>query len=109
VRLDAVSKVSGAPLDFNSPAGQVVKLAVRLRPQPLSQSMLLEVTAVPLVPDVRGAVQFQITPTAQRAIMQQPSISRVFYDVWLILADGTRNPLVPTSPLYLEPSVTEIP
>ncbi len=69
VRLDAVSKISGAPLDLGSPV--VVKLEVRLRPMPLSQPKLLEVTAVPLVPDVRGAVQFQITPALQRPIQER--------------------------------------
>ncbi len=109
IRFNAVLKSSGGPVDFNTPVGQVIKLEVRLQPLPLNQPKLLEVTGVPLTPDVPGTSQFVITPAMQRPIMQQPSIARVFYDVWRILADGTRDPLVPASPLYLEPSVTEIP
>src|SRR5574337_1178426 len=101
IQLNAVSNVSGAPLDFNNPAGQVVKLEIRLQPS-IVQPKLIEVVGTPLSPFVRGAMQLAITPTMQKPIMQRPSIGRVFYDIWRILTDGTRDPLVPTSPLYLE-------
>jgi hypothetical protein len=109
IRLDAVSKQSGAPLDFINPVGQIVKFEARLQPLPLTQDKLLEVIAIQLSPLVPGAVRFLITPASQRVIQQRLTIARCFYDIWRIMQDGTRDALIPTSPLYLEPAVTGIP
>jgi len=104
IRLDVKSRQSGAPVDLT---GATVQLEARLQPLPFNQPKLLSVVASPLYPVVRGACQLVIYPTAQKQIMQQ-NIGRCFYDVWMVDVLGNRNAIIPTSPLILEPSVTEI-
>jgi hypothetical protein len=107
IQLFGILKSTGQPLNFASPGGQQVLFEVRLQPLPLAQPILLSIVGVPPTPTPKGTLEFIVTPAAQRNLQAQ-SIRRCFYDVVLLRADGTRDSLVPTSPLYLYPNVTKI-
>ena len=64
-----------------------------------------QVTATGTVTDAaQGIAEFNITPDAFKQF--QPG--RFVYDIWLVQA-GERNPVVPTSPFALLPTVMQAP
>lgn len=105
IRVDVVSSQSGIPVDLS---GSTVRFEARLRPLPYSLPKLLDVVGVALSPVVKGSVSIEVTPAMQKLIAQR-NIGRCFYDVWLVDSSGKRDAVVPTSPLFFEPSVTGVP
>jgi hypothetical protein len=109
IRLSVVSQASGAPVDLSlgtAPNLTVVRFKARKQPLPLYQPLLLDIIGTLPVPYVLGQSIITITPTMQRMVLEQ-NIFRAFYDIWITLPDGSHNAIIPTSPLYFEPAVTE--
>jgi hypothetical protein len=109
IRLSVVSQASGAPVDLtlgDESHPTIVRFKARKQPLPLYQPLLLDIIGALPVPYVLGQSIVTITPSMQRMILEQ-NLFRAFYDIWLTLPDGSHSAIVPTSPLYFEPAVTE--
>ena len=88
---------SGVLVDLNSPAATLTLTAKKKTSVALAA---LSVAGAIQTVDGKGRVDFTIAPAATKNVTP----GRYFYDVWYV-AGSTREPLVPTSPLTLEPAV----
>lgn len=106
IALTVIAASTGLGIDL-TPVGTEVRFKARFRPTPLDLPLLLDVVATGLT--AGGLATITITHAAQASLIPKRAVGRLFYDIWHKTPAGLRNAVMPTSPLILEPPVTEVP
>jgi hypothetical protein len=89
----------GSPVDMNAVG---VSSVWTIKRSTLDTQAVVQKVGVPVPAQGPNIVTFALLPTDFHCMQPGPYV----YDVWVTLADGTRNPVIPTSRIILQPSVT---
>lgn len=97
---------TGVGVDL-TPVGTVVEFKARQQPTPLDVPVLLDVVATGLLST--GHCTLTISHAVQAPLLAKRMVGRLFYDIWYKTGTGLRDAVIPTSPLILEPPVSDVP